>query len=221
VAAEGQEAERGKKMKKLRLLALTLPVAALVSLLLSLLASGASGGSGNTKYQWDIINFDFATSTITQGGHASAFATGSGGSTHAGQITVTGHGTFRSNPGKAEDVTGGGKWQTFDGSGTPTGSGEYKVKGFVHFVVAPGSLPPAVTDNSGIKADVRSGLAVLKIAYDDGSVGVLVVSCDLPVGSPPTLFEGITASKGYIDYWERDPAVAGVNANRTNFHELH
>ena len=208
-------------MKRLRLLGLTLPVAALVFLLLSLLASGASGGSSNTKYQWDIINLDFSTLTITPGGHASAFATASGGSTHTGEITVTGHGTFRSNPGKAEDVTGGGKWQTFDGSGTPTGSGEYKVTRFVHFVVAPGSLPDSVTDLSGNKADVRSGLAVLGIAYDDGSDGVLVVSCDLPVGSPNTLFEGITAAKGYVDYWERDPAVAGVNANRTNFHVLH
>ncbi|TMC47699.1 MAG: hypothetical protein E6J20_19375 [Chloroflexi bacterium] len=208
-------------MKRLRLLGLTLPVAALVLLLLSLLASGASGGSGNTKYQWDIINFDFATSTITQGGHASAFATGSGGSTHTGKITVTGHGTFRSNSGNPQDVTGGGMWQTFDGSGTPTGSGNYQVTGFVDFHVAPGSLPPSVTDNSGIKADVRSGLAVFKVAYDDGSNGTLVVSCDLPVGSPNDMFEGITASKGYVDYWERDPAVAGVNANRTNFHELH
>ena len=112
-------------------------------------------------------------------------------------------------------------WQTFDGSGNPTGSGNYQVTGFVDFDVAPGSLPANFTDLSGNKADVRSGLAVFKIAYDDGSDGVLVVSCDLPVGSPPTLFEGITASKGYVDYWERDPAVAGVNANRTNFHELH
>ena len=112
-------------------------------------------------------------------------------------------------------------WQTFDGSGNPTGSGNYQVTGFVDFDVAPGSLPANFTDLSGNKADVRSGLAVFKIAYDDGSDGVLVVSCDLPVGSPPTLFEGITASKGYVDYWERDPAVAGVNANRNNFHELH
>jgi hypothetical protein len=207
-------------MRRLRLISVAVPLAVLVLLVVSPLASSASGGSGNTKYQWDIINFDFATSTITAGGHASAFATGSGGSIHTGTITVTGHGTFRSNPGNPQDVTGGGAWQTFDGTGSPTGSGTYQVTGFVDFHVAPGSLPDSVTDNSGIKADVRSGLAVFQIAYDDGSVGVLIVSCDLPVGSPNTLFEGITASKGYVDYWERDPAVAGVNANRTNFHEL-
>jgi len=208
-------------MKRLRLLALALPVAALAFLLLALLASGASGGSGNTKYQWDIINFDFATMTLSQGGHASAFATHSGDSAHTGKITVTGHGTFRSNSGSPQDVTGGGTWQTFDASGNPTGSGNYEVTGFVDFHVAPGSLPPSVTDNSGNKADVRSGLAVFEIAYDDGSDGTLIVSCDLPVGSPVDMFEGITATKGYVDYWERDPAVAGVNANRTNFPELH
>jgi hypothetical protein len=208
-------------MKRLRLFGLALSAAALVLLLSSLLAGGASGGSGNTKYQWDIINFDFATMTLSQGGHASAFATGSGGSTHTGEITVTGHGTFRSNSGKPQDVTGGGAWQTFDGSGNSTGSGNYQVTGFVDFHVAPGSLPPSITDNSGNKADVRSGLVVFKIAYDDGSDGTLTVSCDLPVGSPNDMFEGITSTKGFVDYWERDPAVPGVNANRTNFHELH
>jgi hypothetical protein len=207
-------------MKKLKFLGLVVPLAGLVFLLLSLLTSGASGGSSNTKYQWDIINFDFATSTISPGGLASAFATHSGDSAHTGKITVTGHGTFRSNSGNPQDVTGGGTWQTFDGSGNPTGSGNYQVTGFVDFHVAPGSLPPAVTDLSGNKPDVRSGLAVFKIAYDDGSTGTLIVSCDLPVGSPSDMFEGITATKGYVDYWERDPAVAGVNANRTNFHEL-
>ncbi len=178
-------------------------------------------GQANTGMQWDIISLNFATSTLTPGGHASAFATGSGGTAHAGKITVTGHGTFRSNPGKPQDVTGGGRWQTFDAAGASTGSGTYEVTGFVDFDVAPGSLPANFTDNTGVKADVRSGLAVFRVAYSDGSDGTLTVSCDLPVGSPPTLFEGITATKGYVDYWERDPAVANVDANRTNFHVLH
>jgi len=153
-------------MRRLRLIGVAVALAVLVLLVVSPLASSASGGSRNTKYQWDIINFDFATSTITAGGHASAFATGSGGSIHTGKITVTGHGTFRSNPGNPQDVTGGGTWQTFDGTGSPSGSGRYQVTGFVDFHVAPGSLPDSVTDNSGIKADVRSGLAVFQIAYD-------------------------------------------------------
>jgi hypothetical protein len=184
--------------------------------------SGNHGnGQANTGMQWDIVSLNFATSTLTPGGHASAFATGSGGTAHAGKITVTGHGTFRSNSGKPQDVTGGGTWQTFDAAGVSNGSGTYNVTAFVDFDVAPGSLPANFTDNTGVKADVRSGLAVFKVAYSDGSDGTLTVSCDLPVGSPPTLFEGITATKGYVDYWERDPAVANVDANRTNFHVLH
>ena len=151
-------------MRRLRLIGVAVALAVLVLLVVSPLASSASGGSRNTKYQWDIINFDFATSTITAGGHASAFATGSGGSIHTGKITVTGHGTFRSNPGNPQDVTGGGTWQTFDGTGSPSGSGTYRVTGFVDFHVAPGSLPDSVTDNSGIKADVRSGVSLGSIS---------------------------------------------------------
>jgi hypothetical protein len=207
----------------------------LFALVLGLLiaVSGAAGsaqkgppgnhGKGHTNalMSWDIISFNFATSTLTPGGHASAFATASGGTAHTGKITVTGHGTFRSNPGKPQAVTGGGTWQTFDAAGAAIGSGTYKVTGFVDFHLAPGSLPANITDNTGNKADVHSGLAVFKIAYSDGSDGTLTVSCDLPVGSPPTLFEGITATKGYVDYWERDPVLGNVDANRTNFHTLH
>lgn len=127
-----------------------------------------------------------------------------------------------SNAGNPQDVTGGGTWQTFDASGSPNGSGTYQVTGFVDFDLAPGFLPsPPVTDTVGNAADAHSGLVVLEVAYSDGSDGVLIVSCALPGGSPNTLFEGITASKGYVDYWERDPEVDGVNANRTVFHEVH
>jgi hypothetical protein len=208
-------------MKRLRWFGLALSLAGIVVLLLSVLPGGASGGSGNAKYRWDIINLDFATLTISAGGHASAFATGSGGTTHAGQITLTGHGTFRSNSGNAQNVTGGGTWQTFDGSGNPIANGNYRVTGFVSFHLASGFLPAGFTDTIADKADAHSGLVVLKIAYDDGSDGVLVVSCDLPGGLHPDIFEGITASKGFVSYWERDPAVGGVNANRTEFHQIH
>jgi hypothetical protein len=171
--------------------------------------------------RWDIVSLNFATLTLSPGGHASAFATGSGGTTPNGKITLTGHGTFRSNSGNAQDVTGGGTWQTFDAAGNPTGSGAYDVTGFVDFHVAPGFLPATFTDHIGNAADAHSGLAVLRVAYSDGSDGILVVSCDLPGNLQPNVFEGITAAKGYVDYWERDPAVAGVNANRTEFHQIH
>jgi hypothetical protein len=132
-------------------------------------------------------------------------------------ITLTGSGTFRSNPGHPQDVTGGGTWTTV---GAGAGSGTYKVTGFVSFVLAPGFL--TITDGvTGVAADARAGLAVLQIAYSDGDEGVLVVSCDLPGGSPPTLFEGITASKGFVDYWNRvAPESSTPFGNRTAFHEV-
>jgi hypothetical protein len=206
-------------MNKFRAFGVILPVAGVAFLLSSLLAGGASGGSDNAQMRWDIISLDFATSTISAGGRASAFATTSGGTTPTGKITVTGHGTFRSNSGSPQDVTGGGTWQTFDAAGNPVGSGTYEVTGFVDFHLAPGFLPAALTDTIG--TDPHSGLVVLRVGYSDGTTGVLTVSCDLPGNLQPDIFEGITASKGYVDYWQRDPAVAGVNANRTEFHQIH
>ena len=157
----------------------------LAALVLAVTLPLSASGASSHLMRWDIISLDFATLTISAGGHASAFATGSGGTTHMGEITVTGHGTFRSNPGNPQDVTGGGTWQTFDAAGTPTGSGNYRVTGLVDFDLAPGFLPPALTDTIEDAATAHSGLAVLKVAYDDGSDGILVVSCDLPGGFPP------------------------------------
>ena len=47
--------------------------------------------------------------------------------------------------------------------------------------------------------------------------GILVVSCT-GVAAPASMFEGITASKGYVDYWNRVAPAGGVDANRTLFH---
>jgi hypothetical protein len=38
------------------------------------------------------------------------------------------------------------------------------------------------------------------------------------VGSPAAIFEGVTATKGFVDYWNREKPVMGVDGNRTNFH---
>ena len=94
--------------------------------------------------------------------------------------------------------------------------------GFVSFELAPGTLPsPPFTDGiTGVAADARAGLAVLRIAYSDGDTGVLIVSCDLP-GTPPNLpiVEGITASKGFVDYWNRAaPQSVAPFGNRTTSH---
>jgi hypothetical protein len=206
-------------MKRKRLLVFG-PIAALIGVVALFLSVGASAGSSNHSsnhlYRWDIIHLSTLPppTTTLPGGLASACAAPS----CANMITLTGSGTFRSNPGHPQAVTGGGNWTTV---GVGAGSGTYKVTGFVSFVPAPGSLPsPPFTDGvTGVAADARSGLAVLRIAYSDGEQGVLVISCDLPAGSPPTLFEGITASKGFVDYWNAVPAESSAPfGNRTAFH---
>jgi hypothetical protein len=120
---------------------------------------------------------------------------------------------------------------TFDTGGAPTGSGTYRVTELVRFTVAPGVANALAIDHiPGAMADLsdhRAGLLFVKIAYSDGSKGVLVVSCDLPGGpgpdrppAPASIFEGITASKGFVDYWNRVAPVPGVDGNRTLFHIL-
>src|SRR5712691_8839330 len=172
-----------------------------------------SASASNHHMRWDIISVDFGTGTVSAGGVASARAN------DGSKITLMGSGTYRSNPGNAQDVTGGGTWQTFDATGGATGSGSYTVTGFVSFTLAPGTFPLS-HDNIGNEADVRAGLLVVQIAYSDGSEGTLAVSCHI-VGTPDAVFEGVTASKGFVDYWNREtpPAPPG-NANRTAFHVI-
>jgi len=161
------------------------------------------------RVRWDIINVDFATGTLSAGGVASARANDDS------KITLTGSGTF--DLGEDRGVTGGGTWKTFNPGGTQTASGNYTVRRLFSWIPAPGT-PPLPNDNIGIRANQSAGLAILGIRYSDGSKGSLTISCHL-VGTSDAVFEGITASKSYIDYWNREapPAPPG-NANRTNFH---
>jgi hypothetical protein len=162
------------------------------------LASGIVAFADGTKMRWDIVGVDTSTTppTIVAGG--TDIAAARDGST----INVTGSGTFV--VGESDEVTGGGTWTTVASDGTTTtGSGTYKVTGLVRFDLAPGtftSLP--LLDGIGNAADARAGLAVLRIAYSDGSRGILVVSCHLG-GTPDPVFEGITATKGFVDYLSR------------------
>ena len=165
----------------------------------------------DTTVRWDIINVNFTTGTISAGGVASADAN------DGSRITLTGSGTF--SPGEDGSVTGGGAWQTFASDGSQTGSGTYRVTGLVSWIQAPGT-PPLPNDNIGNPADSHGGLALLKIAYSDGSRGILTVSCHI-VGTPSSVFEGVTTTKGFVDYWNREaPPAAPGNANRTNFHVM-
>ena len=175
--------------------------------------------AGNNHIRWDIPSVDFATTplTLSPGGHSSAIAN------DGTSITLTGSGTFRANSGNSQNVTGGGTWETFAEDGvTMTGSGTYQVSRFVSFVLAPAPSPSIpFIDNICSDCVLHSGLAVLRIAYSDGSDGVLFVSCNVPgEGTPGSVFEGIAVSKDFIDYWNRHNPVSGVDGNRTAIHIL-
>src|SRR5712692_5139864 len=127
-------------MNKRRLTVLgALAAAAVAALLASFFVAGAAGGGGNNKMRWDIIHLSIDPGNgkivISAGGTASALAA------DGSEITLTGSGTFRSNPGNPQDVTGGGTWATAGPIGTA--SGTYTVTGFVSYVVAPGTVPSA------------------------------------------------------------------------------
>jgi hypothetical protein len=180
-------------------------------MLLTTFASAAPGG-GAQHVRWDIISLVGGNfpGPVNPGGEASATAA-NGGDT----ITLTGAGTFvaPASGGGSGAATGGGTWTASGG-----GSGTYVVTGLVSWEFANfQSTPPAgVVDNidEGTRAN---GTAVLKIAFSDGSQGVLTVGCHGP-GAPPGILEGIATTKGYKTYYDVQPPVAGVDANRTLFH---
>jgi hypothetical protein len=184
--------------------------------LCSFLGVGAlQADDDDVRIRWDIVSIDFATGTANPGGIASARANANA-TTNVSGITLTGSGTFPAR-GPSSDVTGGGTWKTRNQVDVITAAGSYKVTGLVRWDVAPGAFPLS-HDNIGQPEDARAGLAVLSIKYSDGSRGILVVSCHI-AGTPDSLFEGITASKGFVDYFnpEVPPAPPG-DANRNLFH---
>jgi hypothetical protein len=199
-------------------------VGAAISLLPMLVVAGTRDDERAGTFRWDITHITFIPTgnIIEAGGKASASAQNNS------MITFTGSGTF--TVGDGDDVTGGGTWQTVaPPPESTTQSGTYRVTRLVRFEVAPGAQTSNAKDRigDGTLADNRGGLAILRIAYSDGSKGILVLSCDLPgnpppgpAGSPDSLFEGITASKGFVDYWNRSAPAPGVDGNRTIFHVL-
>ena len=163
------------------------------------------------EHRWDIVSIDFSTGTVRAGGNASAMAV------DRSLLKLTGSGTFRESPGDPQAVTGGGEWST-SGGGVGEHSGTYAVTGFVNFVRVPGTFP-GLTDGIGNRAQAHAGLVKLRILYSDGDEGVLTVSCHLD-NTPDSVFEGVTASKAFIDFFNSQQPVAGVDANRTLFHVL-
>jgi len=172
---------------------------------LSMVVAGVTyADDDEVRVRWDIISI---VGGIGPGGIASALAADGSG------ITLTGRGFFV--PEEDDDdasASGRGTWVTFDPAGNETGRGTYRVTGFVDWDLAPGTLPVPDT----IPGEASAGLAVLRIRYSDRSEGILVISCHLN-GTPDSVFEGITASKGFVDYYNALPPQPGVDANRTLF----
>jgi hypothetical protein len=195
-----------------------LVLAAALAILVALPAAAANGGKGGSHHgamhvRWDIIHLAGGNlpGPATAGGSASASAP-NGGDT----ITLTGTGTFvapAGHNGGSGAVTGGGTWHTSTGA-----SGTYAVRELVSFVFANlQAQTPPLTDLIGNTNERANGTAVLRIAYSDGSSGVLTVGCHGP-GAPPGIFEGIAVTKGYVTYYNVAAPTGGVDANRTIFH---
>jgi hypothetical protein len=179
------------------------------------LSSRGESSPARLRFRWDIVSYDFSASPVTVSAGGNATAIGSDES----KITFTGRGTFGGSPG---NVTGGGTWQVAGADGTAIASGTYKVTSLVSFIVAPGSFGDPtgrleLTDEVGNGTDAYAGLAVLRIAYSDGSQGTLLLG-SFQVGTPPPRLMGITATKSAVAYWERQAPRPRTDGNRTLFH---
>jgi hypothetical protein len=186
--------------------------------------------SHGTHFRWDIFHFiglGTAVVTFAPGGTSTSQATFEPAQLAGDDstITLTGDGTF--NVRDPDEVTGGGTWTTAAADGTVTGSGTYKVTELV-FAEFDGQSLAGVTgidDDIGSLADVREGIAVMKVAYSDGTKGILTVVCNLGLPkSPPAIIEGTTATKGVVDYAVPlipVPATPDLVTGNTLFHVIH
>ena len=104
-------------------------------------------------------------------------------------IMLTGTGTFA--PDDPEEATGQGTWAV----SSPAGNGNFKVRGLIR-----------VDFTESVQgSNLRGGLLFLRVAYSDGSRGLLAVSCRFGSNVAPAVVEGITASKGVVDYFQPAP----------------
>lgn len=181
----------------------------------AMLSAHGRGHGPAAQVRWDIAAIQ--SGVVIAGGIGTARASTGGMApvTNGPEIRLTGTGTFvapASGTGSSA-VTGGGTWETFDG-GSSTGSGTYAVTRLARWIQAPASLPPFLGDGIADRTASTAGLAVLSVRYSDGSDGVLIVSCSFGV---PAVFEGVTASKGFVDYWS---PPRGSETTLTIFHIL-
>jgi hypothetical protein len=185
--------------------------AALGSSVLGLLGRPSEAQAQGAPIRWDIIS--------NRGGRIVAGGVASAQAGNRARITLTGSGTFVTLAGGlAAWMQGGGTWETRNPEGIVEGQGTYGFgRSGGRFELAPGTFPPNRTDGIADPGTAGAGLAVLPIHFSDGQEGFLVVSGQL-LGTPPAVGEGITVMKGVVHYFNREPPVAGVDANRTMFH---
>ena len=172
-----------------------------LSIILMMTAAPPLVSAQAAHVRWDIMSVTSGPGltppfVFNPGGSATAVA--SDGST----ITLTGSGTFVSSAhgGSTSAVKGGGTWKVTSAGGTVTGSGTYEVTEVVSWLQTTTEDVPGVIDNVGNIAESSGGLAVLRVAYSDGTTGVLTVSCN-GAFDPFSVFEGVIASKGAVQYW--------------------
>jgi hypothetical protein len=130
-------------------------------------------------------------------------------------ITLTGSGTFvvPEGGGSSSAVTGGGTWKVVTGDGTTT-SGTFVVTELIQWeksepLLVPSCIPSGclTTDDIGQLSQATGGLAVVRVAYSDGTKGVVTLACSgLP--DPAAVTEGMTATKSV---WLENAAIPGIN----------
>jgi hypothetical protein len=195
-------------------------IVAAIVVVLSMTAAAPRASAEASLVRWDIATVPCSgpggsyPCTLNPGGSATAMAVDCAipgiGCT---SITMMGSGTFIApdQGGSSRAVTGGGKWKVVAADGTTT-SGTYVVTELLAWQKSEPLAVPAcgtceTTDNIGDIHDAWGGLAMLRVAYSDGTTGLLTLACTgLP--DPFSVTEGITASKGVrLD----NIAIPGVN----------
>jgi hypothetical protein len=186
----------------------------------SVIAAASVTFGGTLEVRWDIVSIQ--EGNALPGGVA--FAMANDGTlmtlTGSGSVVIPTHGART-----AHAVTGGGTWETRGLVGQHVGHGTYAVTDLVVFEAGPPvpvGTPLPLNDLVGDPDDASAGLVVLRIAYSDGSDGILVVSCRLQ-GTPDAgfqtdtamMFEGVTVTKGFDAFW-RNFRIG--DSNRTLFH---
>jgi hypothetical protein len=179
-----------------------------LSLIVMMTAAAPLVSAQAEHVRWDMISVSFGPPvTLNPGGHASATAS------DTSCITIKGSGTFvaPASGGSSSGVTGGGTWTVFAPSGPngtvpatcgtkATAAGTFVVTELVRWEQSTAFAGFGLVDNVGDINKAFGGLAVLRVAYSDGTTGVLTISCNAPA-DPFAIFEGIIASKGVVQYW--------------------